>query len=122
MKSQFILLAFFVIVVSSCSTSYKTGQTPDDVYFSPPPPQDEYVSNKDNDDRKYKGENPDSYQDYDNRYLRMKVQNRTRWSELDDWYQYDIMPSVIIHLITITHPGVPTRTGTIITIPIAQDQ
>ena len=89
MKSQIILLIFFAIVFSSCSTSYKTTQTPDDVYFSPAPPQDEYVSQRNNDDRKYKDNYPDSYREYDNRFLRMKVQNRTRWSELDDWYQYD---------------------------------
>ena len=26
---------------------------------------------------------------YDDRYLRMKVRNRTQWSDLDDWYYYD---------------------------------
>ena len=43
MKSQILLLALTVAALSSCTTAYKTGQTPDDVYFSPARPQDEYV-------------------------------------------------------------------------------
>ena len=85
MKSSILLLAFSVIVLASCTTAYKTGQTPDDVYFSPSPPQEEYVSaKKSNDDRKYSGEDY-----YDDRFLRMKVRNRTQWSDLNDWYNYD---------------------------------
>lgn len=87
MKSSILLLAVSVAVFSSCSTSYKTGQTPDDVYFSPTRPQQdqEEVSSERYDDRYYK--NNDEY--YDDRYLRMKVHNRNRWSDLDDWYYYD---------------------------------
>jgi uncharacterized membrane protein YgcG len=84
MKSSILLLALTAIVISSCTTAYKTGQTPDDVYFSPVRPEDEYVRTDRNDDNQYR--NYDEY--YDNRYLRMKVHNRTRWSELDDWYYY----------------------------------
>ncbi len=83
MKSAILLLALAVAALSSCTTAYKTGQTPDDVYFSPAHPQDEYVRTDNNDDQKYQG---DDY--YDNRYLHMKVHNRTQWSELDDWYYY----------------------------------
>ena len=43
MKSKILLLALIVAVLSSCTTAYKTGQTPDDVYYSPTRPQDEYV-------------------------------------------------------------------------------
>jgi uncharacterized lipoprotein len=35
MKTKLLLLAVSVAVFSSCSTMYKTGQTPDDVYYSP---------------------------------------------------------------------------------------
>jgi hypothetical protein len=81
MKLQILLLALIVAALSSCSTAYKTGQTPDDVYFSPAPPQDEYVrTNKD--ERRY--QSLDEY--YDDRFLRMRVQNRNRWSALDDYY------------------------------------
>jgi len=84
MKPQILLLAFIVAVLSSCTTAYKTGQTPDDVYFSPAQPEDEYAQVEKQDNRRYEGR--DEY--YDDRYLRMRVTNRSRWSELDDWYYY----------------------------------
>lgn len=83
MKSPILLLALIVVALSSCTTAFKTGQTPDDVYFSPTRPADEYVRTE-RDDRRYQSR--DEY--YDDRYLRMRVNNRTRWSELDDWYYY----------------------------------
>ncbi|MBK8951779.1 MAG: hypothetical protein IPM85_05095 [Chitinophagaceae bacterium] len=43
MKPQLLLLALTVAALSSCTTAYKTGQTPDDVYYSPLPQRDEYV-------------------------------------------------------------------------------
>ena len=86
MRSSILLLVLSAAVISSCSSAYKTGQTPDDVYFSPERQHDEYVRVKNNnDDRKYQGN--DDY--YDDRYLRMKVRNRAMWSDLDDWYFYD---------------------------------
>ncbi len=85
MKPSILLLALITVAItfSNCSTAYKTGQTPDDVYYSAAPPQDEYVRVNNNDDQKYYG---DDY--YDDRYLRMKVQNPQLWSDLDDWYYY----------------------------------
>src|SRR6185503_19397256 len=83
MKRQILLLAITAAALSSCTTAYKTGQTPDDVYFSPARPQDEYVRVEEKEEYRYN----DNY--YDDRYLRMKVQNRTRWDYLDDWYAYD---------------------------------
>ena len=50
MKTKHILLLASVVAFSSCSTAYKTGQTPDDVYYSPAPAQAEeayVVTNKD---------------------------------------------------------------------------
>ena len=85
MKPAILLLALTIAALTSCKTAYKSGQTPDDVYFSPAPPQDEYVRVEKQDDRKYS--NSEDY--YDDRYLRMKVQNRSRWSQLDDMYYYD---------------------------------
>ena len=43
MKQSITLLVLTVAVLSSCTTAYKTGQTPDDVYFSPVHKQAEYV-------------------------------------------------------------------------------
>jgi uncharacterized membrane protein YgcG len=85
MKRQILLLAITAAALSSCTTAYKTGQTPDDVYFSPTRPQDEYVRVEEKEDNQYRYD--DEY--YDDRYLRMKVQNRSQWSYLDDWYAYD---------------------------------
>lgn len=84
MKFTILLLAFSVLLISSCTTAYKTGQTPDDVYYSPAQPQDEYVQSERKDNRRYY---TDDY--YDNRYLRMKVRNRYLWDDLDGWYGYD---------------------------------
>lgn len=94
MKS-FLPLLSLALVFASCSTAYKTGQTPDDVYYSPERPQAEYVRVDDEDDDKYyRGEdyrNRDDYYNYEEeRYLRMKVRNRQRWSYLDnDFYSYN---------------------------------
>lgn len=81
MKS-FLPLLSIVTLMASCSTAYKTGQTPDDVYFSPDRQQDEYMQVKD-DENKYR---KDDYAYEDDRYLRIKVRNRDRWSYLDDYY------------------------------------
>ena len=83
MKRQILLLAITAAALSSCTTAYKTGQTPDDVYFSPTRPQDEYVRVEEKEEPRY-----DEY-NYDDRYLRMKVHNRSRWSDLDDIYFYN---------------------------------
>ena len=85
MNTKILLLAVTVAVLSSCTTSYKTGQTPDDVYYSPARPQaEEYVQrDKKDNDRRYRNNDDDYYED---QYLRMKVRNRYRWSDLDDPY------------------------------------
>lgn len=85
MKTPILLLAFTALLFTSCTTAYKTGQTPDDVYYSPARPQDEYKEAESKNERKYRYD--DDY--YDDRYLRMKVRNRNRWSDLDNWYYYD---------------------------------
>ncbi len=68
------ILILFVLVLSSCSSVYKTGQTPDDVYYSPTrgvvEEEKEEVSSRNNPD---------------DRYLRMKVANRNRWASIDDF-------------------------------------
>ena len=93
MKS-FLPLLSLTLVFASCTSAYKSGQTPDDVYFSPERPQAEYVSVEDKEDRYYRGESDRNTSDYYNyeeeRYLRMKVRNRQRWSYLDnDFYSYN---------------------------------
>jgi hypothetical protein len=87
MKPLTLLLALSVVAaLTSCSTAYKTGQTPDDVYYSTARPQEDEVRDETKDEERTYTYN-DEY--YDDRYLRMKVHNRYRWSDLNDWYYYD---------------------------------
>lgn len=82
-------LLLLTIIFASCTTAYKTGQTPDDVYFSPERPQEEYVRVEQKDDRAYRYDDRRSRYDdeyYDDRYLRMRVRNRRLWSDLDFYY------------------------------------
>jgi hypothetical protein len=77
MNSRFLLLALAVAAFSSCSSVYKSGQTPDDVYFSPARPQAEsYVEVR----KEKPGSNYQTYEQYqdsyrDDNFLRMSVGN-----------------------------------------------
>lgn len=51
MKTKYILLPALIAVFSSCSTAYRSGQTPDDVYYSPAPAEKTYVSSYNQQDR-----------------------------------------------------------------------
>src|SRR5579871_3113091 len=89
MKLIPVFLFAIVIAMSSCSSAYKTAQTPDDVYYSPGRQQtnDEYYSpnsrnNNGNNQGEYYNANPND------QYLMMKVQDPSRWSTFDD-YGYD---------------------------------
>ncbi|MEO8174174.1 MAG: hypothetical protein ABI581_13865 [Sediminibacterium sp.] len=89
MKRILLLSAISMGLLSSCSTAFKAGQTPDDVYFSP----GREVASSDREERVQK-EDEAQYQEYisslDDRYLRMKVANRSRWSTIDNFdYWYD---------------------------------
>ena len=89
MKKHIFFLIGVVAVLSSCSTAYKSAQTPDDVYYSPGSPK--VATARSTDDN---GNADDRYDDYissnDDQYLRMKVRNRNTWSTIDDYdYWYD---------------------------------
>ena len=88
MKHILLLSVLSMGILSSCSTAFKAGQTPDDVYFSP---GRDGGSAKDEEVKKKQTE---EYMDYvsslDDRYLHMKVANRYRWGALDNYsYWYD---------------------------------
>ncbi len=52
MKTKHLFLLGLVAAFSSCSTAYRTGQTPDDVYYSPAPAaQETYVTSNNQQDR-----------------------------------------------------------------------
>jgi hypothetical protein len=71
------------LFVTSCSTAYKSDQTPDDVYYSPGRPAAEKVDIVKDQAQK------DQYENYvnstDEQFLRMKVGNYYRWNMLDDY-------------------------------------
>src|SRR5215218_163499 len=99
--TKILFLALGVAALSSCSTAYKMGQTPDDVYYSPArvraeASSDQYVETGRNPQR-YSGaqraDRYDSYQDFDSyrndRFLRMSIGSPMRLSAFDDYYMYD---------------------------------
>ena len=84
MKSVLPVLAS-VLILASCSTAYKSGQTPDDVYYSPERPKDYVKSEKKDDRRNY--EDQGEYRD--DRYIRMKIRNQRYATLYDDYYSYN---------------------------------
>jgi len=85
-----------MMVLGSCSV-YRSGQTPDDVYYSPAREEQSaaaYVpaDGGRNDGRRYNDRQSYSgYDDYatpEDRWLMMRVRNRTRWSMFDDYGFY----------------------------------
>ncbi len=82
MKDKILPILLSSSLLMSCAT-YKNGQTPDDVYYSPT----KEVSYKE-EQREEKYEEDMSKRD--EQYLQMKVKDRYRWSTIDDYdYWYD---------------------------------
>src|SRR5579862_1998228 len=76
MKNIYVIVAGMTLIFSSCSSAYKTAQTPDDVYYSPGTSQ-KYGSTSGQD--QYYNANADD------QYLMMKSQDPNRWSYFDDY-------------------------------------
>lgn len=94
MKPTLLILALIsAAAITGCSTAYRTGQTPDDVYYSAAKPQPEQKDQDRDEVREDKDQRLDE-EYYDDRFLRMKVRNYRQWSNLDDWYYYDKYSSV----------------------------
>lgn len=74
MKSKILLGIITLGLLTSCSTAFKNGQTPDDVYYSPVKEGVEEIERKQDNSAKE-----------DDNYLRMKVRRNTRWSQIDDY-------------------------------------
>jgi hypothetical protein len=81
MNIKILLLALSAAAISSCSTAYKSGQTPDDVYYSPA-----RVVEEDNHTNREEVKK-DNFED---REIRMAVYDR-RWRDFNDDYncRYD---------------------------------
>ena len=81
MKHKLLLFCFVLVLLTSCST-YKAGQTPDDVYFSP---AREAVAKTEKRSTQRYNERYDNVTQEDDQYLRMKIRSRDRWAMIDDY-------------------------------------
>lgn len=79
-----LLLILFIAFFASCSTAYKSGQTPDDLYYSKPKAITE---------EKVEREVTYDHNVYNNedRQIRMAIRNQ-RWRTFDYDYDYDYSP------------------------------
>ncbi len=83
MNTKLLLLTAIVISVSSCSTAYKTTQTPDDVYYSPARFYDEESSEDKQTDKADQARSV-----AEERQIRLGINDR-RWRYFDDdYYSY----------------------------------
>lgn len=89
MKS-YLLLPIASLFFFSCTTAYQSGQTPDDVYYSPARPVDEYVHMERRDDRQYRYNRYDEYDMRQERLTRMRLRNRMFETVDDEWYMWDM--------------------------------
>lgn len=82
MKHALLLPVLSIVLLTGCATAYRTGQTPDDVYYSP----GRVVEERQDASQQRQDE---AYQEYissmDDRYLRMKIANRYRWDMIDNF-------------------------------------
>lgn len=82
MNIKILLLSVATVSIVGCSTAYKSGQTPDDVYFSPIRAVEEKQERNDEAEKNYQSDN------YEDRAIRMSTRDR-RWRDLDDDYDYN---------------------------------
>ena len=80
MKDKFLPILLAGFLLASCSSVYKSGQTPDDVYYSP---TREVVKVEEKEEERIEEKTASA----EDQYLKMKVRNRYRWTGIDD-YEY----------------------------------
>lgn len=80
MKDKFLPILLAGFFLASCSSVYRSGQTPDDVYYSPV----REVA-KVEEDNKEEEEAEDKTASAEDQYIKMKVRNRYRWNSIDDY-------------------------------------
>ena len=85
MNNKLLLLAFAVVAFTSCSTIYKSGQTPDDVYYSPVRP----VGETTNSDTRYRERDYSQERNYsEDRQIRLGIYD-PRWRNFDNDISYN---------------------------------
>ncbi len=88
MQKVLFLSMIAASLLTGCSAVYQSGQTPDDLYFSPGKDlSSSEVRKQNNDEERYQ----QNVSTIDDRYLRMKVSNRNQWSNLDDFSYWNDM-------------------------------
>lgn len=81
MKNRLLLFVLSVVAFTSCTTLYKSGQTPDDVYYSPVRQYGEVTTQRE--------ERTDDYNNYnEDRQIRMGIGD-PRWRYLDNDISYN---------------------------------
>ena len=85
MKTKILLLSLSVAALGSCTTAYKSSQTPDDVYYSP---VKVYASEDDRDNDREKEKKYEPSKDYE---IVMGIRDH-RWRDFSDDYSYDYSP------------------------------
>ncbi len=91
MKTKHLLLFGLIVAFSSCSTAYRTVQTPDDVYYSPAPPQDNYVQTDNQQDKDSYGYNNNNTYNNEDLEIRRGIRDQRYRSNisLDFGFGYD---------------------------------
>jgi uncharacterized membrane protein YgcG len=91
MSPKILLAALVVTAFTSCSTAYRSGQTPDDVYYSPLRTV-RYEEEKEKEEERRDQARNDDRRNLDNpedREIRMRIRNQ-RWRQFDnDYYSYN---------------------------------
>ncbi|MEP7166344.1 MAG: hypothetical protein ABI741_16705 [Ferruginibacter sp.] len=82
MNFKILLFVLSAAAISSCSTAYRSGQTPDDVYYSPT-----RVVEEDQQQDREETKNTD----FEEREIRMAVHDR-RWRDFDDDFDHRYDP------------------------------
>jgi hypothetical protein len=88
MQKVLFLSLITASLLTGCSTAYQTGQTPDDLYYSPGKDVSSSEVRRQNEDEERYQQNVSTI---DDRYLRMKVANRNQWSNIDDFSYWNDM-------------------------------
>ena len=84
MNIKLLLLAIVAVSVTSCSIAYKSGQTPDDVYYSPV----RMVDERDDTEDEVQRTTDRRTDNYEEREIRMATRDR-RWRDINDNYDYN---------------------------------
>ncbi len=90
MKTKWLFLALALAGFTSCSTVYKTGQTPDDVYYSPTRSYGEEETKRQDRREQNREENREQkeYYSFEDRSIRFGI-NNPRWRYIDQNFSYN---------------------------------